>query len=214
MDFSGQVDANGTKELIDFYQDDLASPETMDTEVHIWRMRWEKIAGPDPLPDSSVHAIVVANAIHYFSTPEAYAEMCRVLVPGGMIGFFTKHPSYLKAPWMKEMLNECAKWYQYAGVSFDIDDNGEDFIGWGPALNKSGLFHEVQTTSVEESDPMNEEEALEHIMSYGGFYVCSETKRKELQERYKKVFHDHHSGIGKEMKVLPSKSFLYWAKKQ
>ncbi|MEZ5865533.1 MAG: class I SAM-dependent methyltransferase [Geminicoccaceae bacterium] len=39
-----------------------------------------------PLPDSAVDAVVCAQAFHWFATPEAVAEMRRVLVPGGVLG--------------------------------------------------------------------------------------------------------------------------------
>src|SRR5687767_436287 len=39
-----------------------------------------------PLADSSVDAIVCAQAFHWFATPEALAEMHRVLTPGGILG--------------------------------------------------------------------------------------------------------------------------------
>lgn len=39
-----------------------------------------------PLPDASVDAVVCAQAFHWFATPEAVAEMRRVLVPGGVLG--------------------------------------------------------------------------------------------------------------------------------
>jgi len=39
-----------------------------------------------PLPDASVGAVVCAQAFHWFATPEAVAEMRRVLVPGGVLG--------------------------------------------------------------------------------------------------------------------------------
>lgn len=39
-----------------------------------------------PLPDASVDAVVCAQAFHWFATPQAVAEMRRVLVPGGVLG--------------------------------------------------------------------------------------------------------------------------------
>ncbi|HTH97477.1 MAG TPA: class I SAM-dependent methyltransferase [Stellaceae bacterium] len=38
------------------------------------------------LPDASVDAVVCAQAFHWFATPEAVAEMRRVLRPGGVLG--------------------------------------------------------------------------------------------------------------------------------
>ncbi|MGO4280954.1 class I SAM-dependent methyltransferase [Cupriavidus sp. RAF20_2] len=39
-----------------------------------------------PLPDASVHAVVCAQAFHWFANPAAMAEIRRVLRPGGKLG--------------------------------------------------------------------------------------------------------------------------------
>lgn len=39
-----------------------------------------------PLPDASLHAVVCAQSFHWFATPEALAEIRRVLKPGGRLG--------------------------------------------------------------------------------------------------------------------------------
>ena len=39
-----------------------------------------------PLLDASLDAVVCAQAFHWFATPEALAEIRRVLVPGGVLG--------------------------------------------------------------------------------------------------------------------------------
>ena len=39
-----------------------------------------------PLEDSSVDAVVCAQSFHWFATPEALKEICRVLKPGGALG--------------------------------------------------------------------------------------------------------------------------------
>lgn len=39
-----------------------------------------------PLPDGALDAVVCAQAFHWFATPEALAEIRRVLAPGGKLG--------------------------------------------------------------------------------------------------------------------------------
>lgn len=43
-------------------------------------------AQANPLPDASVDALTCAQAFHWFATPEALAEIARVLRPGGKLG--------------------------------------------------------------------------------------------------------------------------------
>lgn len=51
------------------------------------------IAGAEsiPLPDSSVDAVTVAQAFHWFERDAACAEIARVLVPDGMLGLLWNH---------------------------------------------------------------------------------------------------------------------------
>jgi SAM-dependent methyltransferase len=60
----------------------------------------EGSAASIPLADSSVDAIVCAQAFHWFATLEALAELRRVLKPGGVLGLIwnTKDVS---VPWVK-----------------------------------------------------------------------------------------------------------------
>ena len=39
-----------------------------------------------PLPDESVDAVVCAQSFHWFATPQALAEIQRILKPGGKLG--------------------------------------------------------------------------------------------------------------------------------
>ncbi|WP_422775132.1 class I SAM-dependent methyltransferase, partial [Pseudomonas aeruginosa] len=39
-----------------------------------------------PLPDESVDAVVCAQSFHWFATPQALAEIRRILKPGGKLG--------------------------------------------------------------------------------------------------------------------------------
>lgn len=52
-----------------------------------------------PLPDGAVHAVVCAQAFHWFATSRALAEMRRVLKPGGMLGLIWNVRDE-KVPWV------------------------------------------------------------------------------------------------------------------
>jgi SAM-dependent methyltransferase len=51
------------------------------------------VAGAEsiPLPESSVDAVTVAQAFHWFDRDAACAEIARVLVPGGTLGLLWNH---------------------------------------------------------------------------------------------------------------------------
>jgi SAM-dependent methyltransferase len=50
------------------------------------------------LPDRSVDLVTVAQAVHWFDRPEFWAEVSRVLVPGGVAGVWCYHLFHLDEP--------------------------------------------------------------------------------------------------------------------
>ena len=59
-----------------------------------------------PLGDASVDAVVVGNAFHHFDRETAFAEIRRVLRPGGTLALFWAwmlEEQYLRYPWMQEV---------------------------------------------------------------------------------------------------------------
>lgn len=131
-----------------------------------------------------------------------------------MVGFCIKSPNPQPIPWVLEILKDASVHYKNAGVDSVFDENGEDFNEWGPALQKSGLFEDVQNTNIDETDPMNEDEAIEYFMSYGAFFACGSSEREKIRLKVEKLVRSNYSEAGKVLSEIPFKSFLYWAKKK
>lgn len=56
-----------------------------------------------PLPDASVDAVVVGQAVHWFDLDRAYPEMARVLKPGGVVAALWNHDDEESADWLAEL---------------------------------------------------------------------------------------------------------------
>lgn len=63
----------------------------------------EGLAESIPLPDQSVAAVTVADAIHWFDHASALAEIRRVLAPGGGLAVLTTAPDWSGASWAHEV---------------------------------------------------------------------------------------------------------------
>ncbi len=63
----------------------------------------EGLAEAIPLPDSSVAAVTVADAIHWFEHAPALAEIRRVLRPGGGLAVLSTVPDWGGASWAHEV---------------------------------------------------------------------------------------------------------------
>jgi ubiquinone/menaquinone biosynthesis C-methylase UbiE len=165
------------------------------------------------LPDSSVHAIVATNALHYIANPESFAEIGRVLVPGGITAFICNYVNLEAAPWLQAIYDLSEAAYQKVGVKFTFNRNGLE-TGWQGDLKNTGVFDEIKTEFTTHSDSITEGDALKLFMSYGSFQYCSDEEKKEIQKKLEKILKDNYSGIGESLKELPMKSFMYLAKKK
>src|SRR6185437_4311336 len=84
-----------------------------------------------PLADDSVHAVLVAQAFHWFDVPAAAAEIHRVLIPGGGLGV-VRNEWDESVEWIVQMRALTA---QHASrVERDRSDD------WREALSATGLF--------------------------------------------------------------------------
>ncbi len=86
-----------------------------------------------PLPDDSVDVVVVAQAFHWFDVEPALAEMHRVLVSGGGLGFIWNERDE-STPWVRE-LSVAMRWNLHQPYRV-----GTDFR---PAIAR-GPFEEIE----------------------------------------------------------------------
>ena len=135
MAFSGQVDSNCTKELIDFYKDDLPSPETVITEVHIWRMKWEKIAGPDR-PDTASKALEQADSLLFPNIHCLLRILCTLPVTSceceRSISGIRRLKTYMRTTMTEERMNGLLLTHIHYDMELDIDVIIDEFARCRP----------------------------------------------------------------------------------
>jgi len=84
-----------------------------------------------PLPDGSVDAVTVAQAFHWFRLDAAFAEIARVLRPGGALAILFNERD-ARTPWVAAW-NEAIEWHSRTISFYQATD-------WGAALRDAGYL--------------------------------------------------------------------------
>jgi SAM-dependent methyltransferase len=135
-----------------------------------------------PLPDSSVEAVFVAQAFHWFDGPQALAEIALVLRPGGALVLMWNVPA---GPWrpsiaaVEDYLSQRAP--DEAEVGYDPLDlsrahaNGE----WRAAFRESP-FGDLQEARVPNPQTLDREGLVAYFASMGWIADLPDADRSEL----------------------------------
>jgi ubiquinone/menaquinone biosynthesis C-methylase UbiE len=174
-----------------------------------------------PLPDGSVDAVLVGQAMHWFDLDRAMPEIARVLAPGGVVaGLWNVDDD--RVPWVAE-LAEISKnkasptllgWQQGVGESrlqhlvtagSDPGQPGDPEGGAGqPAADGTArrLFHAAERREFEHGQPRTADSLLATIATHSHLLVMDEADRARLLERVSDFLHTRPETASGEF-VLP-----------
>jgi len=139
----------------------------------------EGLAESIPLPDRSVSAVTVADAIHWFDPTRALPEVARVLGNGGGIAVLTTVPDWSGASWAEEI----------GGLLAELRPSHPHFEGpgWRQRLADSGCFgepRELRITWWREASP---EQMVAHVGSMSWIAALPEPERSATLARVGEV---------------------------
>jgi SAM-dependent methyltransferase len=124
-----------------------------------------------PLPDGSVAAVTVADAMHWFDHVAALTEIRRVLHPGGGLAVLTIVPDWGGASWAHEvgsLIGDLRPQHpHFDGPPWQDALTAAD--GWGPA-------REIRLTS---SQPLKPERFVDYVASISWVAALPEPRRAE-----------------------------------
>jgi len=123
-----------------------------------------------PLAESSVDAVTVAQAFHWFRFDEALAEIGRVLRPGGGLAILFNERDE-RASWVKHW-NEAIQWHSRVIARYQATD-------WTALLEGHG-FEQVASTHIDWNQPMTRELLAARVRSVS--YIAEE--HAEVQQHH------------------------------
>ena len=155
--------------------------EVLATGVGEHRVR-EGLAEAIPLPDSSVQAVTVADAFHWFDHGKALEEIRRVLVPGGGLAVTATVPDWGGASWAHEIGTLIAA----------LRPEHPHFDGppWQDALHASGHWRDVREVRVTCTRPAEPERIVDHMISMSWVAALPPARRDETIERIRTLIED------------------------
>lgn len=135
----------------------------------------EGVAEAIPLPDTSVAAVTVAEAFHWFDHAAALAEMRRVLRPGGGLAVLTMLPDWGGASWAHEVGTLIA----------DARPEHPQFDGpsWQESVRAAGDWSEPRELRIAFTRPSPAEQCVAYIASISWIAAMPAEQRLETLAR-------------------------------
>jgi SAM-dependent methyltransferase len=135
----------------------------------------EGLAEAIPLPDASISAVTVADAIHWFDHAAALTEIARVLRDDGGLAIVTTFPDWSSASWAHAVGTLLAS-LRPVHPQFDGPP-------WQDAVRASGAWSEPRELRLTISIPANAQRIVDHIASFSWIAALDEDQRGELLSR-------------------------------
>jgi SAM-dependent methyltransferase len=152
-----------------------------------------------PLPDAYADAVTVAQAFHWFDFDAAFAEIARVLRPGGGLAFLWNRRDE-SVRWVERM-SEVIGWHNRPIANYDKTD-------WPVVAGQSGLFTEVQRRQFDYSHEVDRETLAERVRSVSYIAAMDEREREANVTKVLELVEDMP-----ERFPLPYNTLVFWCRK-
>ncbi|HEY4375539.1 MAG TPA: class I SAM-dependent methyltransferase [Acidimicrobiales bacterium] len=168
-----------------------------DIEVH------DGTAEHIPLPDSSVDAVVVAQAFHWFDPEVALAEIARVLRPGGGLGLVWNERD-VRESWVAD-LSHLIRWDERGvyHVPYTLE------VDWGARIDGiDSVFGPVTRYDSSFEQELDEDTLVARVLSTSYLAAKSDQEKADLATRVRSLV----AGFDPVF-VLPYVTSLFWCRK-
>lgn len=124
-----------------------------------------------PAADASVDVVAVAQAFHWFDAPVAFAEVARVLRPGGRLAILWNERDE-RTPWVAEM-SRLIRWHERTVSRYQ-------HVDWAAVVAASGRFGPLAERMVAWEQPMTRELLAERVRSISYIATMPTPEREKL----------------------------------
>ena len=111
-------------DLLQQYSDDLPNPSSLETELHMWRCKWN--SSSTPLPDTPADALVFASETIFPNIHCLFRLICTLPVTSceceRSISVLRRLKTYLRSSMGQERLSGLALMHIHYGMEFDLDE--------------------------------------------------------------------------------------------
>ena len=165
----------------------------------------EGIAERMPLGDASVHAVVAAQAFHWFEAARAATEIARVLEPGGGLGLLWNVRDE-SVPWVQELTRIMEP---YRG-----DTPTHRTRAWQGPLEATGLFDPLHERSFRYEQPITPDGVVDRVLSVSFIAALPKDERATVQEAVRAVLETDPDTEGRGTLTLPHRTDVFWARRR
>jgi len=159
-----------------------------------------------PLRTGSVDAVTVAQAFHWFDADAAFAELHRVLRPGGRVGLIwnarDRTVAWVDRVWaVMDRVERRAPWRDHDRLG--ADDLGRR-AGFGP-LHRAAFHH---------GQPVTPEGVIDRFRSVSHVAVLPEPEREAVLAEVRDVLATHPQTSGQDELLIPYRVDCLWCERR
>jgi SAM-dependent methyltransferase len=157
------------------------------------------------LREGSVHAVIAAQAFHWFDGDKALAEFHRVLAPGGRLGLVWNMRDR-REPWVDA--------FDALVDAVDPDRPSHETGKWRAAIERTTLFGPLDEAAVEWGQPLTPAEIVDRAGTVSSIASLPNAERERALDRFRELAATHPDVRGRESVTLPYITKLYWTERR